>query len=127
MTASCADAGVGTGRAACGIAAGTGRAACGMAAGTGLDACGVAAGTGLAAGFGRELILEDCPPGPPGLNNLPVVIGRTTALPLGVGRDTELGDSPWPTWIVPDLYRSSRGTAGSFVTFTEASLLGFLL
>lgn len=127
MAASCTVAGVGTGRAACGTAAGTGRAACGMAAGTGRDACGAAAGTGLAAGFGREVTLDVCPPGPPGLNNLPVVIGRTTALPFGVGRETELGDSPCPTWMVPDLYVSSRGTAESFITLTVASLLGFLL
>lgn len=88
---------MGTGRDDCGTAAGTGRAACGMAAGTGRDAAGAAAGMGLAAGFGRDATFDGCPPGPPGLNNLPVVIGRTIALPFGVGRDTELGDSPWPT------------------------------
>jgi len=38
-----------------------------------------------------------------------------TCLPLGVGRDTELGGSPGPVWILPLLYVSSLGTAGSLI------------
>ena len=35
------------------------------------------------------------PPGPPGLNSFPFVIGLlATAFPRGVGLDTELGGSP---------------------------------
>jgi hypothetical protein len=48
-------------------------------------------------------------------------------LPLGVGLETELGGSPGPVWMVPLLYRSSRGTAGSLTTLTWAGLPGFLL
>lgn len=50
-----------------------------------------------------------------------------TCLPLGVGFDTELGASPGPVWMVPLLYKSSRGTAGSLTTLTWAGLPGFLL
>jgi len=48
-------------------------------------------------------------------------------LPLGVGLETELGGSPGPTWMVPLLYWSSLGTAGSLTTLTWAGLPGFLL
>ena len=82
--------------------------------GTALEAAGVAAGTGLGAGFGLDVIFDGWPPGPPGRRSLPVVIGLAMLLPLGVGRDTDLGDSPGPTCIVPDLYTSSLGIAGSF-------------
>jgi hypothetical protein len=47
--------------------------------------------------------------------------------PLGVAFDTEFGGSPGPVCIVPLLYRSSRGTAGSLITLTWAGLPGFLL
>ena len=66
--------------------------------GTGLDAAGTAAGTGrAAAGLGLEVIFEGAPPGPPFRKSFPVVIGLTMALPFGVGRETEFGDSPGPT------------------------------
>lgn len=101
----------------------------GRAAGVG-TACGCCLWTGAAAGTGRDLagrFFAGAPPGPPFLSSFPVVMGLTIALPRGVGLDCDDGDSPWPTWIVPDLYRSSRGTAGSLTTFTTASLPGFLL
>lgn len=47
-------------------------------------------------------------------------------LPLGVGFETEFGDSPCPVWIVPLLYVSTRA-AGSLTTLTCAGLPGFLL
>ena len=95
-------AGVGIDREAAGV--GTGLDAAGAGAGAGRDAAGAAAGAGLGAGFGREVIFDGCPPGPPFRSSLPVVIGLAIALPLGVGLETELGDSPGPTWTVPDLY-----------------------
>lgn len=55
------------------------------------------------------------------------MIGLATALRFGVGLETECDDSPGPVWMVPDLYTSSRGTAGSFTTLTMAGLPGFLL
>ena len=87
---------------------------------------GVAAGCAAGLGLGREVTVEP-PPGPPGRNSFPVVIGLATAFPFGVGLETELGDSPGPTWIVPLLYSSSRGTMLSFTTLTTAGLPGFLL
>lgn len=58
-------------------------------------------GTALEPAFGRGLAArlplsrDGRPFGPPGLISLPRVIGRGgTGLPLGVGRDTELGESP---------------------------------
>ncbi len=59
---------------------------------------------GLAAGTGRRAPdLAGWLPGPPGRNNLPVVIGRAIAFPRGVGLETDVGDSPWGTWMAPDL------------------------
>jgi hypothetical protein len=49
-----------------------------------------------------------------------------TCLPLGVGLETELGDSPCPVWTVPLLYMSMRAP-GSLTTLTCAGLPGFLL
>jgi hypothetical protein len=49
-----------------------------------------------------------------------------TCLPFGVGLDTELGDSPWPVWMVELLYISIRAF-GSLTTLTVAGLPGFLL
>ena len=56
---------------------------------------GCAAGAGL--GLGREETVEDPPPGPPGRNSLPDVIGLATAFDRGVGFEIEVGDSPGPT------------------------------
>lgn len=51
---------------------------------------------------GRDAGLDGRPPGPPGRNNLPCVIGFPgTRLPRGVGRDCEPGGSPGPVNIVP--------------------------
>jgi hypothetical protein len=56
------------------------------------------------------------------------VIGfAAICFPLGVGFDMELGGSPGPVWIVPLLYRSSRGTVESLMTLTWDGLPGFLL
>ena len=70
------------------------------AAGTGrLVVVAAAAGAGL----GRDATFDGAPLGPPGRNSLPLVMGLAMTLERGVGLETELGDSPWPTWIVPDL------------------------
>ena len=50
-----------------------------------------------------------------------------TCLPLGVGLEIEFGGSPGPVCIVPLLYKSSLGTAGSLIALTCAGLPGFLL
>jgi hypothetical protein len=74
----------------CGTALG-----CAAAWGTGLD-CAAGVGTGLACA-GRLASFEGPPPGPPGRNSLPLVIGLAAiCLPLGVGFDTEFGGSPGP-------------------------------
>jgi hypothetical protein len=71
-----------------------------------------AAGVGL----GRDASFEGPPPGPPGRSSLPFVMGLPgTCLPRGVGRETEFGGSPGPVWILPLLYTSSLGTAGSLI------------
>lgn len=51
---------------------------------------------------GREANFEGPPPGPPGRNSFPLVIGLpATCFPRGVGRDCESGGSPGPVCIVP--------------------------
>jgi hypothetical protein len=67
------------------------------------------------------------PFGPPGLSSLPVVIGFAgSCFPFGIGRLGEFGASPGPTWIVEDLYISSRGIVGSFLDLTTTIFPGFL-
>jgi hypothetical protein len=71
----------------------------GVAAGLGV---GTAAGVRLLAAGRVFVIREGLPPGPPGLMSFPRVIGRGgTGFPLGVGRDTEDGDSPGCVWMAP--------------------------
>jgi hypothetical protein len=86
----------------------------------GCAAAGAAAGVGTGLGCaGRLASLDGPPPGPPGRRSLPLVMGfAAICFPLGVAFDTELGGSPGPTWIVLLLYRSSRGTVESLMTFT---------
>jgi hypothetical protein len=104
--------GCGTGLGCC-VAAGVGTA-------RGCAAAGAAAGVGTGLGCaGRLASLDGPPPGPPGRRSLPLVMGfAAICFPLGVAFDTELGGSPGPTWIVLLLYRSSRGTVESLMTFT---------
>lgn len=71
-----------------------------MADGTGLG-CGAGTGLGCA---GRLASLDGPPPGPPGRRSLPFVMGfAAICLPFGVCLEMELGGSPGPVWIVPDL------------------------
>lgn len=91
-------------------------AAAAAGAGVGLeDAIGAAGGIGrddaAAAGTGRAagvvflvpfVSLEGLPDGPPGRISLPPVKGlAATGFPRGLGRDTELGGSPWLVWMAP--------------------------
>lgn len=86
---------------------------------------GAGRGLGLAAACES---LDGPPPGPPGRRSLPLLMGLpATCFGRGVGLETEFAGSPGAVRMVPLLYTSSRGTAGSLTTLTCANLPGFLL